>query len=482
MNELIYLHELDSVRTCKEEVLVGQRALYREILHEGNCVVITCNQLSDSPAFLCPLWYESTYQQMLQLFDNGSIKLSRFYKKDELGNPEEVRTSAQYMIYAITKALGEAKNDAAKFIFSGLPIREKNKPLLRTLRDAIQYSDAERIRELIAVAQDENQPERQKQQGIEGMTAEELEYIYRYVKLILRLSRTPLSSVPARKGWEEHFWGFLDFLAVVRKKESAAAAGEHALLAPYFQRALEILDAVEKEIPDGKHGARSSWLDILKDMPKDDPAIYMAETILNLCYNYTLEESIPGAKKTYGAGEEAFRSDFFQRLEVFWQECCFVKGKAALHRRDEVCLHVEQTELPNWALAVSVRDETKKQTAEAAKPAAARRQWQQRCRRGLRKKVLRAMLYIFPFILVEWSLELLQTLLQEGEVSLLISWSDVGPILFAAVFSTIAVGELSGLMEKKHPLPDISDILETVWGGTRDLFALRKEQKGDRER
>lgn len=47
----VYLFELDSVRKTDKEIIAGQKALYTEIVENGNIVVLTFNQLIDSRAF-----------------------------------------------------------------------------------------------------------------------------------------------------------------------------------------------------------------------------------------------------------------------------------------------------------------------------------------------------------------------------------------------------------------------------------------------
>ena len=44
----VYLFELDSVRKTDKEIIAGQKALYTEIVENGNIVVLTFNQLIDS--------------------------------------------------------------------------------------------------------------------------------------------------------------------------------------------------------------------------------------------------------------------------------------------------------------------------------------------------------------------------------------------------------------------------------------------------
>ena len=52
MKRLVYLYELDSVRNSKKEIVLGQQALFEEIVKKGNTVVLSYNQLTDSEAFI----------------------------------------------------------------------------------------------------------------------------------------------------------------------------------------------------------------------------------------------------------------------------------------------------------------------------------------------------------------------------------------------------------------------------------------------
>lgn len=52
MREFVYLFELDSVRKTDEEIIAGQKALYNEIVNNGNIVVLSYNQVVDSRGFL----------------------------------------------------------------------------------------------------------------------------------------------------------------------------------------------------------------------------------------------------------------------------------------------------------------------------------------------------------------------------------------------------------------------------------------------
>ena len=107
---LVYLFELDSVRNSKAEIIKGQQALFEEIVMNGNQVVLSFNQLTDSEAFLSILENEEAYEEMIGLFRCGALRVSQFGR---------FRTASQYIQNAIDKCTGK---DSDAFLFSGLPV------------------------------------------------------------------------------------------------------------------------------------------------------------------------------------------------------------------------------------------------------------------------------------------------------------------------------------------------------------------------
>ena len=83
MNKLVYLFELDSVRKSKKEIIKAQKALYEEIVLNGNIVVMTMNQLSDSLGFLIAVNNNETTRHILALFQTGVLRVSSFKQKME---------------------------------------------------------------------------------------------------------------------------------------------------------------------------------------------------------------------------------------------------------------------------------------------------------------------------------------------------------------------------------------------------------------
>ena len=79
MDKLAYLREFDPARASPREVAVARRALYEEIVLNGNNFVLTFNQLADSRAFL---GLAMEREEMLAAIKGpmlcGAIKISRF--------------------------------------------------------------------------------------------------------------------------------------------------------------------------------------------------------------------------------------------------------------------------------------------------------------------------------------------------------------------------------------------------------------------
>ncbi len=470
MEKYVYLYELDSVRTSAEEILRGQQAMFREIIQKGNCVIITYNQLTDAPAFLQALQYEDTYNAMLTLFANGAIRVSRYIDRAPGSGNRTTRTAAQYVLHAVEKALGKCDADADKFIFSGLPVDRGNKPLLETIRDAIRYSDPARIRDLIDIRKDMTQRARWKELGIEGVTQGQLEYVLRYVNLIWELSREPLSHVEARPADDTSVWLFTNFLEAAMDSRTEGIIRKTKSLMPYYAEAVVILRSLRIQIAPEKQLARSQWLDLLESMDRTDRSVDMARAIIDLCYNYTVEDSILEVTRTY-ADKEGFFEDFADRLQVFWEE--YMQG---VHYGNTGT--VEKKQLPDWALAVRTVEASKKikkfrKRSKEEEDAL----WHRLSRWGITRKILGALVYVPLFFVMDWVMGTVEVLITAPEELSLPAAGELGPMLLSAVVTTLFLGILSGLITRWITVPDISETIRNIRGGIRDLWALRREQK-----
>lgn len=467
MKNHVYLYELDSVRTSKKEILAGQQAMFREIVLRGNCVVITYNQLADSPTFLQTLCFEETYGHLLSLFANESLKVSRYIDRARPGNPE-TRTAAQYILHALNKALGNETNDAKSFIFSGLPIKNDSS-LLRAIRDAICYSDPARISELTQIREDLSQKDRWEALGIQSLNKEDLKRIERYVNLILQLSKDSPTHVPAKPAAQKVLL-FTEYLEKMLCRDTTVLAQQYAALSPHYDDAVVLLRQLQITVPISGQQSRSSWLEVLQKMDGTNKAVLMAEAIINLCYNYTVEDSIQGITKRFANTDEAFAADYLDRLSRFWQE--YLAGGHILHEKNTATSHIRQSELPDWSLAVNTTSEAEKiKTMKSRKDEDSKSLWQRRSRRGLIRKILGTLLYVPLFFVVEQAIGLLETLFTLPENG------NLWLMLLSALFTTFGFGMLSSLISNWITLPDLSDTVKNIGAGIGDLVALRKAQK-----
>ena len=139
-SDKVYLHELDSVRTSEPEMVEGQKALYRAIADEGKRVVLTFNQLIDSPTFLCALWDESSFKSLMNLIELGHILISSY----TTGTGELVETPAQYLLNSLEKNTEPGiERYRSIFVHSALPIQviPDNEGVFDALIRAVKYSD-----------------------------------------------------------------------------------------------------------------------------------------------------------------------------------------------------------------------------------------------------------------------------------------------------------------------------------------------------
>ena len=76
------------MRNSKKEIVLGQQALFEEIVKKGNTVVLSYNQLTDSEAFLYAVKNPDTYAEILKLF---SLDV---YKRQDSFSIKNLRISA----------------------------------------------------------------------------------------------------------------------------------------------------------------------------------------------------------------------------------------------------------------------------------------------------------------------------------------------------------------------------------------------------
>ncbi len=295
MSKLVYLFELDSTRTSPEEIVRGQQALFREIVINENQVVLTFNQLTNSLAFLCAISDPATYPHMLELFRLGVLKVSRFAPPCPDGafadSPKRVlRTASHYVQNAVERCLNDSN---ASFLFSALPFQSQDKKLLTVLSYSLQYSDPSVLDAYWKTFRFPGED------GFEGEhQAQKLrDYVKRYVEMILPQA--------------------------------------HALLITLRQTMFGANHSINN---------RSNWYDELIQMGPEPPVL-LAEAVVDLCYNYTMEASISGIDRRLDTA--SFWEDFLCRLRLYWKD-----GKQGIHQfqKGDLCTLTahEAQKLPPW--------------------------------------------------------------------------------------------------------------------------------------
>ena len=341
MSKLVYLFELDSTRTSPEEIVRGQQALFREIVINENQVVLTFNQLTNSLAFLCAISDPATYPHMLELFRLGVLKVSRFAPPCPDGafadSPKRVlRTASHYVQSAVERCLNDSN---ASFLFSALPFQSQDKKLLTVLSYSLQYSDPSVLDAYWKTFRFPGED------GFEGEhQAQKLrDYVKRYVEMILQLSKEPLAANPEKMEGKTSFSDILELILPFCANPPGDDGDEVTKLLPQAQA---LLITLRQTMCGANHSInnRSNWYDELIQMGPEPPVL-LAEAVVDLCYNYTMEASISGIDRRLDTA--SFWEDFLCRLRLYWKD-----GKQGIHQfqKGDLCTLTahEAQKLPPW--------------------------------------------------------------------------------------------------------------------------------------
>ncbi len=503
MDKLVYLYELDSTCTSPAEILRGQRALFEEIVLHGNRVVLTFNQLTDSLPFLSAIRDPETYPHILELFRLGALKVSRFAPpgfgedldpagqealgrqvdqcREEYGPlfrdgvlksypplpgdaPQRVlRTASHYVQNAVEKCLND---DNDSFLFSALPFRSRDKEVLSALSYALQYSDPS-VLDACAGAFSFGEEE--------AATQERLDYVKRFVEMILLLSREPLAANPAKLG---RWVSFTDTLERIFRLCAPLEPREEDPVSPLLPQTLELL----RELRDTAFGPgssiqnRSNWHRALYALDPS-PQAQLAEAVVDLCYNYTMEASISGISRHY-RDDATFFADFLCRLRLAWAD--IRSGVHTPQKGDRRTLaRPQKLPLPHWDTAVRLLrssgngQEVRDGLYEDA-DARERRSWRVRMGRSLLKQVCTAGVYFALFLGSSLLLELLEDSLS-AQMGAQLQLS--GPAL--SVCNILLFGLLGSAVSALTGLPDILDNTKDFFHTLRDAGRLLSAPRGN---
>ena len=303
--------------------------------------MLTFNQLTDSLAFLCAISDPATYPHMLELFRLGVLKVSRFAPPCPDGafadSPKRVlRTASHYVQNAVERCLNDSN---ASFLFSALPFQSQDKKLLTVLSYSLQYSDPSVLDAYWKTFRFPGED------GFEGEhQAQKLrDYVKRYVEMILQLSKEPLAANPEKMEGKTSFSDILELILPFCANPPGDDGDEVTKLLPQVHA---LLITLRQTMFGANHSInnRSNWYDELIQMGPEPPVL-LAEAVVDLCYNYTMEASISGIDRRLDTA--SFWEDFLCRLRLYWKD-----GKQGIHQfqKGDLCTLTahEAQKLPPW--------------------------------------------------------------------------------------------------------------------------------------
>lgn len=468
MQKLVYLFELDSVRKSDAEILIGQQALYDEIVGNGNVVVLTFNQLVDSRGFFSMLDVDGYYDNLIKLFKSDAIRISQF---------GDVRTISQYLINSLAYE--------RSFIYSGWPLKSTQKRLLALIKRSLMYSDLTELSDYQnGVRTDEEildlfieiEAQQPRPTALNVKQCKDIiENLFYLIKTVLRLSSIHTIYVTPKPG-DEYKMSLPKYL----HHALSLTPADHCDL---WQRAKAILLSLKDEyvgvskrtkpIFDYEHvkGSfdRSDYHHVIKRLyqqaaekdPSADAAPYQyAEAIVDLCYNYQLEYSICNSSKHYSIREflsdnaanwVSFASDFFQRLKQSWD----IGNPGGRFLLDETNVFDEfqpGDDFPDFAQAVRMLGHTEKASEQPETEGVERYEHaldQQKATRKksfqstIRKKVLFSLICFAIALALEVSFEFLQNELD----AVLNQWINVDSIIWTLFSVALEVLVILGFTE-----------------------------------
>ena len=453
MNKSVYLYELDSVRNSKEEIQYAQERMFREIILNGNQVILTMNQLADSRAFLAAIENENTFEPFFELCQMGVIRISQY---------GSLRTPSQYFQGKIEEFLKKAEkteSEKSAFIYSGVPVAHDDAVMLRQLLKALRYSDPECLRELSGYNE-------------ENYSEEKIEYLIRYVKTLLALSVNAFSLNPPKKVKQKKLTEYL-----------------HEIAYPLTdQGTVEILKGVEKDLSlQNRQEYRSDWHIYLHENEKGKKAEY-AEAVLDLCYNLTTEDSIYGISKHYDPKDiESCREWFKSKLKDYWE-----KDIAPIHvfpAKDSTTWELYQGKLPDWSCAIRILQMKNVQETLELKPALENeelqtgsryevgmekelKEWDKSIHKGIKRNIIDALIGVVIFVGIELGMNYLQDIVSvEGELSLAVT---IGLAVLQVIAFGILSSWISGMISHWWTSCDILDSIEELTRTWADLKIVRK--------
>lgn len=344
------------------------------------------------------------------------------------------------------------------------------------MQTALQYSDIAILREMLE--QEENPVEK-----------ERLEYIIRFIRMILVLSVEELASNPARKEKSRTFMEFYEKIRAAFSKEgkwTGERKEETAEVEKLSAGAWKVLEKIREELSreERQEGVkllnnRTNWVNKINELRGNDEAA-LAEAIVDLCYNYTVEESISGVTRHFNdQDEQSFQTDFRERLIDYWKQ--YRKGIHHFCKGDKDEVHDYQIKMPPWDTAVRVVrgemqrsrsgfKENGRQTVYEDGYEKEQKMWNRRIISQMFIRLRTALVYILIFCGVDYLVGCVEDELTE--IFMHIQLGETMRVLWIVVCSTILFGIVGSVVSDVFHLPDILESVRNIGTGIKDSYRI----------
>lgn len=209
----------------------------------------------------------------------------------------------------------------------------------------------------------------------------------------------------------------------------------------------------------------------LKEEEKSEEIKSMAEVIVDLCYNYVVEDSIENVSKRYWD----FLSDFQEKIYEFWEE--YEEGKHAL-MNGKYPLKPKIIRKLNWSVAKREWENVK--LKKPTEPAILyksvfweNRLWEWKVFLGNLKKWFCAFIYIAIFVTVMKKEAEFEKIFNGNEIVLNL-YTIIGKRCgnwIVGIITVVIAGIISSLLLKNLKIPDILESIQTIAQVIMDFFS-----------
>lgn len=388
-----YLDSLDSVRNSDAEVTLGQNELLDRLFYTDHTVVLTMQQLTDSRVFGNLLGDKECTDYILFQFSRGRLRYSQY------GN---IKTPSQYVQNSLIKCR------AGNFLFSYLPIVQKDTELLDAQLNALKYGSLEYIKDIKKKRPD---------------AGAQMEFLENYTRLILLLGTMNLSKTTPKTSTCRNLTHFLDI--ILRElpnigSTSSVSRSEKEISTIYIYTT-QILYDTKKLIKEKLEQSRSVWHNYIRESAKADAAskdkrpYWLAEAVVDIAYNLTLEDSINGCRVPPDG--TALNNEIHAKLITYWEHArtsvhgIWIDDITSTNAGNPIhhFLKNDNEETYNWSPDPGIKKRWKdlKTLAEdmdkTEKKSMIKRSWQTRLRRLSFRMMINCVFAIILYIIIEFA-------------------------------------------------------------------------------